>query len=207
MLKSLYKKYITAKRERFKKRLRKRLDNKDFSLITNNCVGGVIYNNLGLKFTSPTVNLYILDEDYILFCEHALDFIKNGVLKERQSEFSYPSGELTCPSGKITIYFMHYHSFQEAESKWEERCKRVNFDNLYFIYEVTDKSDNDLVLRFLNLPYKKAIICANKDIKSDFCKQIYINKQFEFGVLLQYKSKLSAKRYLDNWDYVSFLNS
>ncbi len=204
---SLYKKYIIAKRERFKKKLKKRLEIKDFSLITNNCVGGVIYNNLGLKFTSPTVNLYILDEDYILFCEHACDFIKNGVLKERQSEFSYPSGELTCSSGKITIYFMHYSSFQEAESKWQERCKRVNFDNLCFIYEVTDKFDEVLAERFLSLPYKKAIITANKSIKNTLCKYISVNKKFEFGVLLQYKSKLSAKRWLDDWDYVSFLNA
>lgn len=32
---------------------RLRLRNKDFTLITSNCVGGIIYHELGLPFLSP----------------------------------------------------------------------------------------------------------------------------------------------------------
>lgn len=31
-----------------------RLKNKDFSILTNHCMGGIIYHDLGLKFLSPT---------------------------------------------------------------------------------------------------------------------------------------------------------
>lgn len=69
--------------------MQSKLINENFSLITNNCDGGVIYNHLGLKFLSPTVNvnLYIKDEDYDLFCENLRDFLINGELKEIKSEF------------------------------------------------------------------------------------------------------------------------
>lgn len=38
---------------------RKRLKNTDFSLITNNCVGGIISHDMHLQFRSPTVNLFL----------------------------------------------------------------------------------------------------------------------------------------------------
>ena len=49
--------HVDNKRARYKQKLIKRLKNKNFTLITNNCTGGVIYNRLGLKFLSPTIKL------------------------------------------------------------------------------------------------------------------------------------------------------
>ena len=36
--------------------------NKDFTLICQNCLGGVIYSFLDLPFMSPTINVFIEDE-------------------------------------------------------------------------------------------------------------------------------------------------
>lgn len=41
-----------------------RLKNKDFSIISRNCIGGVMYHDLGLKCTSPTVNLFFYPDDF-----------------------------------------------------------------------------------------------------------------------------------------------
>ncbi len=207
MLNSIYKKFIDRKRSRFRKKLRSRLTNENFSLIANNCDGGVIYNHLGLKFLSPTVNLYIKDEDYVLFCENLRDFLINGELKEIKSEFDYPVGELSCEKGIAKIYFMHYNSFEEAKQKWFERTKRVNFDNLYFLYEVTDVVDENLIKRFTEINGgEKAIITTNPNVKSPISTYVKIKEDFVFGVMLRYKSKFSSKMYLDEYDYVSFLN-
>lgn len=46
---------------------RSRLTNKNFSIICNNCVGGILYHELGLKFMSPTINLFIEAGEYISF--------------------------------------------------------------------------------------------------------------------------------------------
>ena len=39
--------------------MRLRLKNKDFSILAPTCIGGVISHRLGLKFLSPTINLYM----------------------------------------------------------------------------------------------------------------------------------------------------
>lgn len=44
---------------------RLRLKNKEFSLISSNCNGGMILHDLGLRFNSPFVNLWISPSDFI----------------------------------------------------------------------------------------------------------------------------------------------
>ena len=50
-----------------KKRLRKRLSNRNFVLISSNCVGGCLLHDLGEEFCTPTINLDI--PEFISFCE------------------------------------------------------------------------------------------------------------------------------------------
>ena len=52
------------------KHYRKKLRNRDFSLICNNCTGGVLLNILGMQFNSPFVNLWIEPEDYIVMLKN-----------------------------------------------------------------------------------------------------------------------------------------
>ena len=40
------------------------LESLDFTIISNNCVGGLIYKQMGLPYTTPFVGLFILPEDY-----------------------------------------------------------------------------------------------------------------------------------------------
>ena len=42
-------------------RNRKRLKNRSFSLVTNNCIGGIISHDMHLRFLSPTVNLFFYE--------------------------------------------------------------------------------------------------------------------------------------------------
>lgn len=44
--------------------------NADFTLIARDCVCGVLYHQLGLKFRSPTINLFFTPEDFNWFCPH-----------------------------------------------------------------------------------------------------------------------------------------
>lgn len=56
--------------------LRKRLKNNEFSIISNDCTGGVIYHDLGLRFTSPTINLFFEPyEDYLYFLSNIKDYL------------------------------------------------------------------------------------------------------------------------------------
>ena len=49
---------------------RKKLNNTDFSIISNNCWGGAVYRRYGLPYQSPTVGLYFFAEEYINLLSH-----------------------------------------------------------------------------------------------------------------------------------------
>lgn len=107
---------------------RLRLRNKDFSIICQNCIGGVIYHNLGLPFLSPTINLWMEEKDFYRFAANLKHYLSQELL--------FVSGIDETPTAwcdDVLIHFNHYHSEEEAATKWHERCKRVNYDNLFFV--------------------------------------------------------------------------
>lgn len=48
---------------------RKKLTNCEFTIISNNCWGGVVYEAYNLKKQSPTVGMFFMADDYIKFCK------------------------------------------------------------------------------------------------------------------------------------------
>ena len=44
---------------------RKRLNNTDFSIISNNCWGGITYEGYGIQKQSTTVGCYLFAKDYL----------------------------------------------------------------------------------------------------------------------------------------------
>ena len=69
-IKAIYRK---ALRYRLNKENRNRLvfDRENpFSIISSNCVGGVILHELGLKFNTPTINLFFVPRDYLEFIQN-----------------------------------------------------------------------------------------------------------------------------------------
>lgn len=49
---------------------RRKLKNTEFTIISNNCWGGFIYQKYGLKYQSPTIGLFFMGKDYIKFCSN-----------------------------------------------------------------------------------------------------------------------------------------
>lgn len=97
---------------------RKRLKNKEISIISTNCIGGVLSHDLGLQFKSPTVNLFFRAEDFIKFCENLEYYMSIDRFVECYDEKiiedrTYPVAYL----GDLTLYLVHYSSVEEAEKK------------------------------------------------------------------------------------------
>lgn len=142
--------------------MRKKLKNNP-SIITNHCVGGIISHDLGLKFLSPTVNLKILPDDFVKFVKNLKEYLElDFVLVE--SGLPYPVGRLK----DIMVYFVHYKSFDEAVKKWNERKKRIDFNNIRIIMTVRDGAKSETLKEFDALPYKKVVFddYAHPEIKS-----------------------------------------
>ena len=107
---------------------RMRLKNDNFTIITDTCIGGVMYHKLGKQFLSPTINLWMYDEDFYKFVQN-LDYYLAQPLRFEDCGEKYPTGY--C--GDILIHFNHYHTEEEANKKWVERTKRIYRDNLFII--------------------------------------------------------------------------
>ena len=101
-------KIFRIKRECWIKKLRKRLKNRNFTLISNNCCAGIIYSDLGLQFTSPTINLYFLPEEYLLFVKNLKAYVEGVMVDVSDPNIaSFPIGSLNpndCSLPAIRIY-------------------------------------------------------------------------------------------------------
>ncbi|MBD8501213.1 DUF1919 domain-containing protein [Paenibacillus arenosi] len=190
-------------------RKRRRLTNKTPTIISNNCVGGIIYYDLGLPFNSPTINLYFEHDEFITYVTYLEEYSKTELFEDMDTEENFPIGVLRNEYGEVRLYFMHFSSFEEAKEKWEERTKRIDFTNIFIIMDGGLHYSKEDLEQFDNIKYKNKIILTNgveSSSKSSFPMSFYDETYFS-GKLLALKSIISRERYLDEFDYVSFLNA
>lgn len=144
----------------------KKIKNKDFTIISNNCFGGWLYRIYNLPYMTPTIGLFIMPEDYLKFVRN-LNYYLSLELKfidYKESRFceylsknvhkfgQYPIGKLD----DIEIQFLHYSDENEAREKWNRRKQRINMKNI--IYKFNDQNG-----------------CTREDIE-EFCKLDLKNK-------------------------------
>ena len=147
---------------------RKKIKCEDFTIISNNCWGGLIYQSYGLKYNTPTIGLYFIAEDYIKFiydikkylqCElNFIDYKESKIYKFNKQELLFPIAKL----GDIEIYFMHYKSEKEAKEKWERRTKRINWNKILFKFSNQNFCEEKHIKKFMELPEQNKICFVNK---------------------------------------------
>lgn len=128
----------------YRKYLRIRLNNKDFTIICNNCWAGSVYEDLGLPYSTPTVGLFFYAPCYIKFISNLKHYLQQPLTfkdtsvyplaNERRMRKKYPLGILD----DIEIHFLHYKCDEEALDKWNRRTERMNFDNLFVAFSDVD---------------------------------------------------------------------
>lgn len=188
----------------YKEIKRRKLKNLNPTIISSNCNGGIIYHDLGLPFNSPTINLSMDMEDFIKLVNNLKYYLKQEIYEISDLNYNFPCGMLD----DIKIRFNHYKSFEEALKKWDERKERINWDNIYIMGIDGDNATYESIRKFDELPYKNKVIFTHKDYP-EFKSSYYIKgfeKDNEVGILIYFKKKFWIRRYLDDFDYVSFLN-
>lgn len=184
---------------------RKRLENKRPTIISNNCVGGVIYHDLGLEFTSPTVNVGFKADDFISFLENMEYYLSQDVIKVEKPNYKYFVGSI----GDMMVDFGHYKSFEEAKAKWIERKKRLDYDNIYVVMTERDGCSLETIERFENLKLKHKVLITHiplPQFKSTYYMPGFENES-ELGVVTDFKPGFWRRRYIDSFDYVRFFNT
>lgn len=188
-------------------RNRKRLTNRNVSIICNNCVGAVMAHDLGMQFRSPFVNLWLYPRDYIKFCENMHYYLncKLKFISPHVFNVNYPVAMLD----DITIFFQHYHSEEEAKIAWEKRKTRINLDNICCLLIERDGCTKNDLIRFANLPYPTASLVHTP--MPDIRNSHYIHgfeKDGQVGNTILFRNnQYFGARYFDDFDFVSFFNS
>ena len=128
--------WVKTKRKRICKEFRERNNNANFTILSQNCVGGVIYKNLGLPFLTPTINCFIEDESFAKLVEKPRFYLSKSAEPLIDCYVDSIDSSITYPKIKIEdieICCLHYKNCNEAVAAWNRRRTRVNFDNLYIM--------------------------------------------------------------------------
>lgn len=193
-------------------KMRRRLKNKDVTILANNCNGGFIYHDLGLQFNSPTINLFFYKDHFFTFCED-LDYYLNEELRLTEHPLyteidkEYPICEIGEKERRIELHFLHYDTFEEAKKCWNRRKDRINRDNLFVVWTFFDKTDEEWLKRFDKIPIKNKVAFTERPFsqyKSAFCIQGY--EDTGIGLLNEFEN-LFGKRKMDQFDFVNWFNS
>lgn len=184
------------------RKLRKQLENHEFTIICSNCHAGKIYHDLNVKFHTPTINLYFFPDDFVRFCERLPHYLSQELF-EFESPDTFPVGKLD----DVKIYFNHAKDFSEAKELWDKRKERVNYDNLFFMMHEYRGCTYEILKRFDQLPYPKVVFTAFP--YSDIQSAVYIpgyREQGYIGWVGNVKSLDWKREYENGFDVVNWLN-
>lgn len=191
------------------KKMRKRLKNHDFYVISSNCNGAFMLHDLGLRFNTPTVNLMFTASDYLKFVSDLKKYFEAELIETKVRGISFPVGQLL----DIRLFFMHYKTFEEAKEKWDERKKRVDLsdnDRIYLIFSDRNGCTYEDLQTFDALPFKHKVVFTHKpypEIKSAYYIKGFEDRD-EVGVLSDVDpGRFIKSRFFEQFDYVGFFNS
>lgn len=141
---------------KFRKR---KLVHEDFTIISNNCWGGTVYESYGIKKMSPTIGMFILPDDYLKFINNLyyyvhlpLEFIRpddskwRKVLEHKSNWNTY----LIARLDDIELHMLHYRNKEEAVRKWENRVKRINWNRIIYKFNDQNGATKEHIIQFVN---------------------------------------------------------
>lgn len=178
-----YKAFIRHKLANYRQ---SKINKAHFTIISNNCWGGGIYESYNLIKQSPTIGMYILPSDYLKFITNIryylnqkLEFIdpnssknKDFILNNIDKNYgNYPVGVLD----DIEIYFMHYKDPTIAARKWERRIARICWDHIIYKFNDQNGCTDEQLRQFANLNLPNKIAFTVRDGFKGFDSIIQIN--------------------------------
>ena len=197
---------------------RSKLKNHTFSIISNTCIGGVITNSVGEQFRSPTVNLVIYEEEFLTFCEHLADYAHCPLVPadpELEARMGYPVGRLLGQGAglpDLTVYFVHYKTFDEARDAWHKRFDRVCYEDLFLLMDRGMDATEDILDRFHRLPHPHKVFFTHREDPArwpcTFRLSYYTPDSYRTAYMYEFRRKgLLYYRILDEFDFVHWLNT
>ena len=138
--------------------------NKNVTIISQNCIGGVIYSDLNLPFQSPTINMFIEDENFVKLVENIEYYMS---LDPDAIEDAFHEGDLVYPKiavGDIELCCLHYKNCNEAINAWNRRKNRINYNNIVVIANSWNlHNQKEYFTRIVKAGYKTVIFTLDNN--------------------------------------------
>lgn len=188
---------------------RRRLKNDGFTILSSNCVAGIIYHRLGKQFLSPTINMWFPQPDFIDFCLH-LDYYLGQDLNFIETDKDYPVAKI-AGNGEdlptITLNFNHCKEPETAKNTWEKRKTRINRNNLYVMLYNLDGMTVEKLKSLEQFQCKGKVVFSAKPLP-EIPWSFYIKPIQSHRYPMNYLEKdICGVRYFEKkFDFVSFLN-
>lgn len=204
------------------KHFRKKLNNKDFTIICPNCIGGQIYHRFGLRFDSPTINLSINTPDFTNFLRFFEYYLEQDMDETEPRNDGKPRAILKGNGNDIPdliITFVHYDNFEAGRAKWYERRSRIDRSNMYLImFDIQDLYETDYdkagfltdeqLKVFEEFPCKNRVLFTrNPQCKSKFAYYIKPNYREALPIVYFAKDPFGRRTYEKHFNVAKFLNS
>ena len=177
-------------------------------ILEYNCWGGMLYESFNLPKETPTVGSFIMAKDYINFLSNLKEYIDTPLtfinpqdskwLKQVSQDKRYG----TYPVGKINdieIFFLHYRSQKEVLDKWNQRIKRINWNNLLIKFNDQNGCTEEDVKEFFKLPFKNKIFftCKNWPGQENNPNCIVIKQFPKHDVIMASYEPFGRNKYVD----------
>ena len=145
------------------------LERADFTVISNDCWGQALYEELGLRSCTPLIGSGMHAECFLRFLGNIpgylampLRFISasryGSVNRIRTRRGGWPMAAL---GDDVEIHFLHYRTEEESRRSWEEGCRRVNLDRLVIKFTVDkDGASPKHIAMFDRLPFERKLLLS-----------------------------------------------
>jgi uncharacterized protein (DUF1919 family) len=144
-----------------------RLKSSNVTILSNWCLAGGLYKELGLQVKSPTYNMYCLGKDYLKFLRDYEYYLKQPMVEYIDDK--YIEGTVGVESfvykgilgNDIVWNFNHNVSASEAIEKWNVHAKRINYNNVVATMIMQTEEE---AYQFEELPIDRKIGIFHKDL-------------------------------------------
>lgn len=186
----------------------KKIKNHKFTLISNNCWGGIIYRNYHIPYQSPTCGIYFMAPEYIKFIYNIKEYLNSEIVEININDSKYKDilikRKYDGIIGKIKdieICFLHYDNIREINEKWRRRTERINWDRIIYKFNDQNICTKEELKKFQEFEAKNKICFTAK--KYEGIDSIQIEKYKNKNYVINDTREKDYKKYLDIVEYIN----
>lgn len=187
-----------------RKKMRSSLINTQPSFLCPNCIGGILFHDLGLQFRSPTINTMMEQQDFAKFVSHLDHYLQQELIFFQKDGFDCPCAHLD----DIDIHFTHYQTPEEAAEKWNARKERIDFKNLFIFLSERDQLTPEDIRNLANIQCRGLVVFTANSYP-DIPYTLHVPALTEgnvVGNVLQKSWKDESRAYEHYFDFIKWFN-